>query len=617
MQTMSEFTSISDSLALMADPALQQFAQMHKDDPFSLALAVSESNRRKKLRAAQQGVAGMQQQQPPVADQEIAQMNAPVMPENVGIGALPAPSMAGMPMGGITGEEEMEPQTMAGGGMVAFRDGGDVERYQSRGLVQDAARYAASDVESEAERARRLVRMAQARAAFSGRMPFTYGLTPGAAAAGLGVAGIPIGIAGGLTSAMEAMRAEGYPVDPRGEFATEATPEEMAFDEARRQREAVVSSTPAKAAVSQSGPRISPAMVFPSAAEQLRLAAAGEEVPVASAAAPGAGRGPAAPPRPAAAAAPRPAAAAVPGIGGLDAAAEYEKALKAAEAKPDPNAADVKALGEERVKVGQESVTGLEAIQKQFSDIFKGRKERLDTREAEVGKLKDQGLGLALLQAGAAMMTTRGGLGVALGKGVQVGTEQYASGLEKLRSAQEKIADARDRLEEIEAQRGELSARELFKARNEVKNLGINAREDLIKSRMLSTKENRETAMKVVDSTLRLAGTREEITGRKDVAAITAAAYRDTAGARGDSGQNKAMAVLLETTRKNIEAEAVKKFPYPTGNEREQYVKNALRTAIQSSPALAQYVGATGGGGAPSGADLRFDEKTGQFVPMR
>ena len=612
MQTMGEFTSISDSLALMADPALQQFAQMHKDDPFSLALAVSESNRRKKLRAAQQGVAGMQQQ-PPVADQEIAQMNAPVMPENVGIGALPAPSMAGMPMGGITGEEEMEPQTMAGGGMVAFRDGGGVERYQSRGLVQDAARYAASDVESEAERARRLVRMAQARAAFSGRMPFTYGLTPGAAAAGLGVAGIPIGIAGGLTSAMEAMRAEGYPVDPRGEFATEATPEEMAFDEARRQREAVVPSAPAKATVSQSGPRISPAMAFPSAAEQLRLAAAGEEVPVAPGAAPGA------PPRPpaAAAATPRPAAAAVPGIGGLDAAAEYKKALEEADKKTDPNAADVKALGEEKVKVGQESVTGLEAIQKQFSDIFKGRKERLDTREAEVGKLKDQGLGLALLQAGAAMMTTRGGLGVALGKGVQVGTEQYASGLEKLRSAQEKIADARDRLEEIEAQRGELSARELFKARNEVKNLGINAREDLIKSRMLSTKENRADAMKVVDSTLKLAGTREEIAGREKVAGITAAAYRDTAGARGDSGQNKAMAVLLETTRKNIEAEAVKKFPYPTGNEREQYVKNALRTAIQSSPALAQYVGATGGGGAPSGADLRFDEKTGQFVPMR
>ena len=475
MQTMGEFTSISDSLALMADPALQQFAQMHKDDPFSLALAVSESNRRKKLRAAQQGVAGMQQQ-PPVADQEIAQMNAPVMPESVGIGALPAPSMAGMPMGGITGEEEMEPQTMAGGGMVAFRDGGDVERYQSGGgfgSVKTTIGTSAEDLALDELRIQDLLREraedARISALVEGRAVPPAPPAP------------PVRSPAGFTR-------PGMANDPR-----------------------LLGSTPPGETVGYAGER----------ARNMALVNA----------APTTARPPAAPPRPAAAAAPRPAAAAVPGIGGLDAAAEYEKALKAAEAKPDPNAADVKALGEERVKVGQESVTGLEAIQKQFSDIFKGRKERLDTREAEVGKLKDQGLGLALLQAGAAMMTTRGGLGVALGKGVQVGTEQYASGLEKLRSAQEKIADARDRLEEIEAQRGELSARELFKARNEVKNLGINAREDLIKSRMLSTKENRETAMKVVDSTLRLAGTREEITARKDVAAMEAAS-RAAAAAR-------------------------------------------------------------------------------------
>jgi hypothetical protein len=126
MQTMGEFASLTERLALMADPALQQFAQMHKDDPFTLALAVSESNRRKKVRTAQQGVAGMQPQ-PPVADQEIAQMAAPAMPENVGIGALSAPALAGMPVGGIAGEDEAP--AMAGGGLVAFADGGNVERY--------------------------------------------------------------------------------------------------------------------------------------------------------------------------------------------------------------------------------------------------------------------------------------------------------------------------------------------------------------------------------------------------------------------------------------------------------------------------------------------------------
>jgi hypothetical protein len=66
---MGQAQDVMDSLALMADPALQQYAQMHKDDPYVMSLAMSESNRRKKLRAAQQGQAG-QMPQPKVVDQE-------------------------------------------------------------------------------------------------------------------------------------------------------------------------------------------------------------------------------------------------------------------------------------------------------------------------------------------------------------------------------------------------------------------------------------------------------------------------------------------------------------------------------------------------------------------
>jgi len=49
---------VMDSLALMPDAALQQYAQMHKDDPYVMSLALSESNRRKKIRAAQQAQGG-------------------------------------------------------------------------------------------------------------------------------------------------------------------------------------------------------------------------------------------------------------------------------------------------------------------------------------------------------------------------------------------------------------------------------------------------------------------------------------------------------------------------------------------------------------------------------
>ena len=83
---MINVNAITSTLAKLPDPALQQYAQMHKNDPYVIALAVSESNRRKELRE---------------------------LPEEVGIGALPAPNMA-FADGGVVG--------YAKGGRVSFED---------------------------------------------------------------------------------------------------------------------------------------------------------------------------------------------------------------------------------------------------------------------------------------------------------------------------------------------------------------------------------------------------------------------------------------------------------------------------------------------------------------
>jgi hypothetical protein len=69
---------ITKTLAgLQPDSALQDYARMHKNNPYIVSLAKSESDRRKALRLATQGQVG---QQPTVADQEIAGMSpAPVV----------------------------------------------------------------------------------------------------------------------------------------------------------------------------------------------------------------------------------------------------------------------------------------------------------------------------------------------------------------------------------------------------------------------------------------------------------------------------------------------------------------------------------------------------------
>jgi len=125
---------ITKTLAgLQPDSALQQYAMLHKNNPYILSLAKSESDRRKQLRTAAQGQnAG---QMPTVVDQNIAGMATPVMtqyggrvqtgsggrvqtelPENQGIAQIPTPNMQNMANGGIAGYEDDE-EGMATGGM--------------------------------------------------------------------------------------------------------------------------------------------------------------------------------------------------------------------------------------------------------------------------------------------------------------------------------------------------------------------------------------------------------------------------------------------------------------------------------------------------------------------
>jgi lysozyme family protein len=108
--------NITSKLALMPDAALKQYAEMHKDDPYTFSLAMSESNRRKQLRSQAPQVAP----QPKVVDQELADMDIrKALPEDLGIARLPVD------------------MNMAGGGIVAF-GGGGMSYYDKGGSIKNA-----------------------------------------------------------------------------------------------------------------------------------------------------------------------------------------------------------------------------------------------------------------------------------------------------------------------------------------------------------------------------------------------------------------------------------------------------------------------------------------------
>lgn len=95
---------ITSRLSMMSDAQLAHYAELHKDDPYILPLASAEAKRRQQNRLAAAGRQAAQAgQKPTVADQNIASMQ---LPEEQGIGVLPAQNIEGMADGGIAGYAE-------------------------------------------------------------------------------------------------------------------------------------------------------------------------------------------------------------------------------------------------------------------------------------------------------------------------------------------------------------------------------------------------------------------------------------------------------------------------------------------------------------------------------
>lgn len=341
---MIDVNKITSTLAKLPDQQLQQYAQMHKNDPYIMALAMSESNRRKELRAASQRDQGAQEQ-PKVVDQVVAEMAPQQLPEEMGIGQLPVGEM-----------------NFAGGGIIAFADGGDVERY-------------------------------------SGEFGSLTGLSP--EFAGITVAGEePLPVTPDLASMR---RVASSPYVPRSLNAEEAE---------------LLKRFPKP----PSAPKAPPKVV----SEERALAAE------------------------------RPSA--IGGPSGLDAL--QQKYFGNMQERQEKISGMRAGLVQGIKDLTAANLADVDAEIAARGDVYKGREERLSKQEKELAGMGDRYLGLSLLQAGAAMMSTPGGLAAALGKGVTVGADRYAAGLEKINAAQAKFAEARDRLDDLRINRDDMNAKD-------------------------------------------------------------------------------------------------------------------------------------------------------------
>jgi hypothetical protein len=528
---------IASTLRFMGDPELRQYAAMHKNDPYIFPLAFQESQNRQKLRMSQQGVQGMQPQ-PKVADQALAQMMpqqprpmAQAMPEDQGIGALDAPNMKFGAEGGIMGYEGYDegPSTfgqepvmmMAEGGVARYQSGGNIfdqfdqqkaaQLEQLNGqlaIIEPQLRAAAASNDQQAiqmysqqaqgirnqintvreSAGNRLDRIEGPRTPPTAPSPRAAPAMPTGQfnrMAGAEQVSLPSATAGqGAQQQAQYIRQQDRLMAGRGprrqgdEFETE---EKMAADRAA----APPVAEPAPKAASKTTPKADTERKDPSAKTD---------------------------------------------TGGLDSLInKYTRAIDlgigANKNARVALAADVEQIPKTRAERNAEE-------RKKEGDVFAGREARLAEREKGIAGMGDKYMGLALLQAGAAMMSTPGNIGSVLGKGIAVGSERYIAGIDKINAAKDKFAEARDRLEDLRLNRADMTKKEIREDQRAIDDGVLQAKKLLVDGATNDLKISTDAQTKIFGAVTDNLKTDKLLAGRLAETNILAAARGDTAGTK-------------------------------------------------------------------------------------
>ena len=599
---------ITQTLAkLQPDSALQNYARMHKNDPYILSLATAESNRRKALRLAAQGQnAGPQ---PTVADQNIAGMATPVMtgsggtlqtgyggpvttgmasgglPEDQGIAQLPTPNMQRMADGGIAGYEDDE-EGMATGGMggmfnfaqqsepvVRMSGGGAVQKYADTGLVKSSIQQIEEANIAELNPLAQQFKTAEQQFIAAAK-------------------------SGDQTAIAQYMQVK---------------------EDLRKQLEQAVSSKFGNAAPKVLSQLLSPekqvapvapvAPAFPASQKTPAVA------PVASAPAANIPSSPQVPPekpaeKPAASAPQRPQT----GMGGAQGIKAMYEQFAGKENVRDTElneiAQRIREQGESEKSAAQRQLDQLKTDLAAQGTYGKEREAKLKGKEERIAKEEGQSGGLALLEAGLAMMSgTSPNAFANIGQGAMVGTAAYRKSMDKIADAKDKLDDAYGRLEDVRFNQTSMNNSEIRKATADVDkaaNAGLKSLTDFAVTRY---------GMKREDAKTMFTGAMQE-----NVANIGARATMYSADRRSADNKDYINAIRgadsVEKARKNLMEQIQKSNKYATQDEVTAEFNKQWPEMLRLNPNLAQLVGSTGGGAATSAAP-DFVYKDGKIQPAK
>jgi hypothetical protein len=458
---------------------LQQYAALHKNDPYIVTLALSIANQKKQMKAAQDGQAGMMPQ-PTVVDQDIfgiplepqprgaapQQQMAQALPEDQGIGTLPAQNM----------------QNFAGGGIVAFDEGGDVPGFQSgvftgTGGVPSGAIIMGNMYQDPVTG--KMVPLPERDALPFGNVPINYAenkrlylekqkadLANRKTAAQNILNESPEDYALRKVSELEAKGGKQLSPDARNKYMSELVNDKIAGQVKRKDASLTTSSDLAD-----------PKNIYKYAPKGVADLPAGSSEADYMSGINKLIRGS------------QTSGASIPSIStAFDLNPERYKitAPQLASATPkdmadrlaagmgpnptvSPLAGQQEAVNKANVTARQNAAKDLEQQFEKQGLAFKDTLEKLTSKEARVKTMEDNQLGMSMFEAGLAMLAGDSPYAmVNIGKGAQVGTKKYMEIQDKVEGARDKIDEAKMKIEEFRRNEANMNARELRAARKDV-----------------------------------------------------------------------------------------------------------------------------------------------------
>jgi hypothetical protein len=548
--------SILTSLRLMKDPELQQYAAMHKNDPFIFPLAFQESQMRKQVRAEAQ--ARQQQPQAKVVDQNLAAMapqppmpvmpqqgRAQSMPEDVGIAQLPAKNLEGIATG-------------AAGGIVAFDEGGEVPRFQNTGLVQ-----------------------------YPGMLPMEGGTV------------LP------TTSGFEGM-STGEFLSTIGRKAKGALSDYFSKEREKANAQAMYGGpkAPTKADIAALGnvggfntaydPVVSAAVAAANAPDKAGTVGTGGTAPGdnkysptypgSTGMRPGGGLG----------------LAAIPGLTTTATGTAQElQAMRDQFGQPTVPQSQLDAI--EKYRSGKEAdlkagLAELEADITKQGPGMEGAEARAKAREEKLTKREGDLVGASIFEAGMAIMAGESPYALTnIGRGAGIGMKSYTAGLEKLQEARDKLDESFDKIEQFRMNRADMNAREVRAAKKDIRATRSEADRLGLEALMKEGEMNRADARTGFQV---LANNRAEtyrVAANYDLGLQQIAAQRDIAGARNalyeklHGGDLKAREEFGRIQRAVMQS--LDKNPLytnePNENKKAIMFNTAMQQAMQNNPYLA------------------------------